>query len=125
MRKRSLVERYDVLRDAFSEYHLNKFNVSFEFKLISMVVLITTLLIQAKENKSHKSAKILVLTPVMSIDEFMFPPDTAQSVEGNRRVVEHFYPSFLRPTWRHSFVTRKVRDRKIADDFKRHVSYHS
>ena len=70
--KRSLVERYDVLRDAFSEYHLNKFNVSFEFKLISMVVLITTLLIQAKENKSHKSAKILVLTPVMSIEFICF-----------------------------------------------------
>ena len=49
--KRSLVERYEVLRDALSEYHLNKFNVSFEFKLISMVVSITTLLIQAKEKK--------------------------------------------------------------------------
>ena len=52
--KRSLVEGYEVLRDAFShlsEYHLNKFNVSFEFKLISMVVSITALLIQAKEKK--------------------------------------------------------------------------
>ena len=66
-KKRSLVERYDVLRDAFSEFHLNKFNVSFEFKLISMMVSITTLLIQAKEKKSHKSGKILVLMPVMSI----------------------------------------------------------
>ena len=28
-KKRSLVERYDVLRDAFSEYHLNKFSVFF------------------------------------------------------------------------------------------------
>ena len=59
-KKRSLVERYDVLiRDAFSEYHLNKFSVSFEFKLISMVVSITTLLIQAKEKKSYKSGKRL------------------------------------------------------------------
>ena len=32
-----------------------------------MVVSITTLLIKAKENKSHKSAKILVLTPVREV----------------------------------------------------------
>ena len=59
------------IRNAFSEYHLNKFNVSFEFKLISMVVSITTLLIQAKNHtKAIKSCR--VPTPVMSIEFICF-----------------------------------------------------
>ena len=80
--KRSLVERYEVLPDAFSEYHLNKFNVSFKFKLISMVFSITTLLIQAKEKKSHKSGEILPGTNACNVDRVhMFPPDTVSGRE--------------------------------------------
>ena len=94
-----------LIRNAFSEYHLNKFNVSFEFKLISMVVSITTLLIQAKNHtKAVKSCR--ELTPVMSI-EFMFPLDTAQW-KGIDEVDEPFqYPNFLWPTWRHSLLREK------------------
>ena len=51
----------------------------------------------------------------------MFHPDTAQW-KGIAECGRTFVPEFSLANM--SFVRRKVRDGKIADDFK-HVSYHS